>query len=711
MQKAFIKHRLKRVLAVLLALITVIGLLPMTAMAGDTGGLNPGSPGGQRPDSSDVAWSTILDQTFLRFTLVEFPQGVVTDLNINDGSTWRVVGTPLNVVWNTTSSYYTAEDYRSRVTWYDSNAMLFNGAGADAAQLMGSSVSAYSAASGNNRRKVITADEFQTATGISDQQKEQMFHCNSSTWSTGWLNGDYTSMWGTNPHPVTSGNLYNVYKANDAFIYLLTRLSETGGEGTGWSTEDALSNWADTVYDSSGNQRTKYRIIIETGGIFSDPDRVVRAYTLREMLAYSLYNNEATDVPYNLIWDQASTMRNMAQWMRQAKDQFVEYPLDATGTPTGEELCSTNGFREADSFVDSIRSSVQLRSTIFSERRSYGLHILNPFNFEADLDRITLEVTKHIGGSISSDQAFGFTVTYTAGSPAGFIATKNGADCTSEMTDTGSGLRFSLKGGETVRIIFEADDSFRCTVNEDDPSLLTSITGTGGTADTAGNRFTTTSSNAKVTFSNVYNPPPPPARTILYKRDANTNAGVGPATFKFSSVVNGDYEFDTNENGELEALQWWDPTESVGRYIKPGEYTVTEIIPPPNYTASNEVKQIRLELDEFGNPIPAGPLVFTNLAKPGLRIVKYDRLSHRPMSGVSFDLYRDGAFVGRYETDAAGEIVLNNIEPGTYRAVDVNANLKMSVFAEKECYFSPDSIQVYTALTTTLLVGLKPVKP
>ena len=41
----------------------------------------------------------------------------------------------------------------------------------------------------------------------------------------------------------------------------------------------------------------------------------------------------------------------------------------------------------------------------------------------------------------------------------------------------------------------------------------------------------------------------------------------------------------------------------------------------------------------------------------------------------------------------------------------VNANLKMSVFAEKECYFSPDSIQVYTALTTTLLVGLKPVKP
>ena len=50
-------------------------------------------------------------------------------------------------------------------------------------------------------------------------------------------------------------------------------------------------------------------------------------------------------------------------------------------------------------------------------------------------------------------------------------------------------------------------------------------------------------------------------------------------------------------------------------------------------------------------------------------------------------------------------------KPVRYSDGSVNASLKMSVFAEKECPFSPDSIQVYTALTTTLLVGLKPVKP
>ena len=54
------------------------------------------------------------------------------------------------------------------------------------------------------------------------------------------------------------------------------------------------------------------------------------------MMAYSIYNNEGAG-RYTLIYDQSSTMVNMARWMRQGKDnQFVEYPLDENGTPTGE---------------------------------------------------------------------------------------------------------------------------------------------------------------------------------------------------------------------------------------------------------------------------------------------------------------------------------------------------------------------------------------
>ena len=761
---------------------------------GGTGGLNPGSPGGQSPTRKDVAWTTDPERTFLRFTLIEFPEGVVKDLNNNEYETWHVKGTPLNVVWGQGKyENWDAETCRKNITWYNSCAMQYNGMGANAPQLMkGGSVPkgiyAYDATAGYNQRWVTTADEFQAATGISDYEKSQMFHCHASDWTDGWTNGDYTSMWGHNPKPVTPNNEYMVYTANKAFLYLLSRLTEVGSNGQalpGWSEDVALKNWSEYVHDADGNLRTKYRIIIETGGIFRDPDGNRRAYTLREMMAYTLYNNEPVEINH-LIYDQTSTIKNMAQYMRQRKDnQFLEYPLDGSGKPTGEELHSTNGFTECDSFVDSIGSPRDIRDTIFNNRRSYGLHILSPFNFETPTrDKLSLDVTKKVSGTIPGTDSWGFTVAYTAGTPRGFTAQRNGVDCTSEVTDTGSGLKFTLKADETMHIDFDADASFRFEVTEDDPTYLTNITGTGGTADLSAKKFTSSGGEAKVTFTNgtttaekkpvylklkkiaaadqrplsgavfsVYadaacsgtvlatmttgadgtastsvpnivedggsvtlyvketqapagctplDTPftvtckapensteagavqvgpasgiengggPGPGKTILYKRDAVTNQGVGPATFKFSSVTNGDYEFDTDENGELEPIQWWDTSEKDGKYIKPGEYAVTEIVPPPGYEPTTEVQQIKLELDANGNPIPAGPLVFKNLAKVGLRIVKYDRTSHQPMKGVTFEIYRDGTSIGRYETDANGEILLTGIAPGTYRAVEVD---------------------------------------
>ena len=64
---------------------------------GGVGAYNPGSPGGKKPTTSNVDWRTDAERTFLRFTLIEFPNGVVTDLNTNDYSTWHVVGTPLKI--------------------------------------------------------------------------------------------------------------------------------------------------------------------------------------------------------------------------------------------------------------------------------------------------------------------------------------------------------------------------------------------------------------------------------------------------------------------------------------------------------------------------------------------------------------------------------------------------------------------------------------
>ena len=73
-----------------------------------------------------------------------------------------------------------------------------------------------------------------------------------------------------------------VYKANDAFLYLLNRLSErdggTGGDIPDWSEDEAMKRWSEYVHDADGNLRTKYRVIVETGCIFRDSDGDRRDY-------------------------------------------------------------------------------------------------------------------------------------------------------------------------------------------------------------------------------------------------------------------------------------------------------------------------------------------------------------------------------------------------------------------------------------------------
>lgn len=118
-----------------------------------------------------------------------------------------------------------------------------------------------------------------------------------------------------------------VYKANDAFLYLLDRLSEkddgAGGDIAGWGKDEAMEKWSEYVHDADGNLRTKYRVIVETGGVFRDPDGVRRAYTLREMMAYSIYNSES-QVKGNLIWDPVCTpwwkplRYRITSWIRQS---------------------------------------------------------------------------------------------------------------------------------------------------------------------------------------------------------------------------------------------------------------------------------------------------------------------------------------------------------------------------------------------------------
>ena len=617
---------------------------------GDVGAYNPGSPGGQKPHTSNVAWAIDPERTFLRFTLVEFPGGVVTDLNTMDWNTWHVVGTPLNVVW---SNGWSADQCRSDVTWYNSSAMHYNGMGSNAPQLMaGTSVSngvySYDATVGYNQRWVTTADEFQSETGITNEQKEQMFHLNSDSWSTGWLNGDYTSMWGTDPQSVSPGNLYQVYKANNAFLYLLGRLTETdnhsGGSNPGWSEDEAMEKWSEYVKDKDGNLRTKYRIIVETGMILRDPDGGRRAYTLRDMMAYSLYNNEASQ-QYNLIWDQSSTTVNMAQWMRQAKEQFLEYPLDENGTPTGEELISNNGFAECDSYVDTIQYARPIRDTIFSERRSFGLHVFSPFNFEhdppgepdepdtpdpdepdnpeppdePDTPGTGITITKLEEGTTQGLEGAVFKITAPDGSTVGSTYT-TGPDgtVTVQLNQTG---HFTVEELTPPKWYVKGENSTQ------------HVNVTAGQME-------------ELTFTNK------PYGNLRVEKYSDTGELLEGVTIQIKNLETGETQSgQTGPDGSIEFTE-----------LAPGGYEVREISGIPGWQADTEtVKTATVVSGETSTAY------FVNQELPGLRITKYDRTSKEPLSDITFSIWRNGEYLGDYETDSSGEILLTDCQPGTYR--------------------------------------------
>ena len=64
-------------------------------------------------------------------------------------------------------------------------------------------------------------------------------------------------------------------------------------------------------------------------------------------------------------------------------------------------------------------------------------------------------------------------------------------------------------------------------------------------------------------------------------------------------------------------------------------------------------------------------LTVTNRARPALRILKYDLTSNAPMPDVTFEVWHDGDLFGEYTTNASGEIFLYDLEPGTYLVKEV----------------------------------------
>ena len=100
-------------------------------------------------------------------------------------------------------------------------------------------------------------------------------------------------------------------------------------------------------------------------------------------------------------------------------------------------------------------------------------------------------------------------------------------------------------------------------------------------------------------------------------------------------------------------------------------------IPLGAYRIQEQTAPVGWQLDDtvYTATVVAGEtttIPIINEELPGLRIIKYDRKNMVAMPDVTFAVYRDGEFLGNFQTDQFGEILLTNVEPGTYRAFEVD---------------------------------------
>ena len=147
-----------------------------------------------------------------------------------------------------------------------------------------------------------------------------------------------------------------------------------------------------------------------------------------------------------------------------------------------------------------------------------------------------------------------------------------------------------------------------------------------------------------------------PYGTLRIEKLSDTGAHLPGAMVQIKHIESGvTYTAETNFAGY-----------AIFDNIKPGAYEIKEITAPSGWLRDDATYTASVATGETTT------FSLVNKELPGLRIIKYDRKNMVAMPNVTFAVYRDGEFLGNFKTDQFGEILLTNVEPGTYRAFEVD---------------------------------------
>jgi len=171
-----------------------------------------------------------------------------------------------------------------------------------------------------------------------------------------------------------------------------------------------------------------------------------------------------------------------------------------------------------------------------------------------------------------------------------------------------------------------------------------------------------------------------PYDCVIKKIDAVTGKGVGKATIRFVGQADEDFggnmvdtQFQTDIAGNL-PIQWKNPNADF--YIAPGQYTVTEEVPPDGYAKTDEEYHLVLKYSPADSIYwHSGNIVFKNNPLRSIILRKVDG-SGNPLEGAVFEIYRDGQFLETRETGPDGTIVYDGkdgkgLEDGYYEFKEI----------------------------------------
>lgn len=147
-----------------------------------------------------------------------------------------------------------------------------------------------------------------------------------------------------------------------------------------------------------------------------------------------------------------------------------------------------------------------------------------------------------------------------------------------------------------------------------------------------------------------------PYGTLRIEKLSDTGAHLPGAMVQIKHIESGvTYTAETNFAGY-----------AIFDNIRPGAYEIKEITAPSGWLKDDATYTATVSTGEMTT------FSIVNKELPGLRIIKYDRKNMVAMSGVTFEVWRDGVSLGKFRTDEFGEILLTDVAPGTYRTEEVD---------------------------------------